>query len=84
MVPPFDGVTLNVTRYWVFQVQAIVEGALIAKVTADELPEAGILPVPDQPVQTYCVPVPPDTGEATKSVMLVPLSYHPFVGEAVA
>jgi hypothetical protein len=31
----------------------MVEGAFIVKVVDVEEPEAGTLPVPDQPVQTY-------------------------------
>jgi hypothetical protein len=32
-------------------------------------PEDGMLPVPVQPVQTYRVPVGPDTGEAMEADM---------------
>ena len=59
----------------------MAEGAVILNVAPDALPVAGTLPVPFQPVQTYCVPEPADTGEATKSVMLVPLSNHPVDGD---
>lgn len=58
-----------------------MEGALIVNVAADALPEAGTLPEPDQPVQTYRAPDPPETGDATKSVMLDPLSNQPLEGE---
>ena len=43
-------------------------------------PETGTLPVPVQPVQTYSVPGPPDTGEATLALMLDPESNQPLVG----
>ena len=59
-----------------YQFQVTVEGAVIANVIADELPEDGTLPVPDQPEQVY-----PDAGDETKAVMLVLLSYHLLVGE---
>ena len=48
---------------------------------ADEFPAAGVLPVPDQPVQTDWIPELTATGEATKALMLVPLSYQPFAGD---
>jgi hypothetical protein len=81
VVPAPEGLTANDTKYWVFQFQVIVEGALMVNVTADAVPEAGALPVPDQPVQTYWVPEPPETGDATDPVMLDPLSNQPFEGE---
>ena len=81
VVPAAEGLTANDTRYWVFQFQLMLEGALIVMVIADALPEFVTLPVPDQPEQTYCVPVLPETGEATKALMLDPLSYQPFAGE---
>ena len=59
-----------------YQFQVIVEGAVIANVVADELPEDGTLPVPDQPEQVY-----PEAGDETKAVMLVLLPYHLLVGE---
>jgi hypothetical protein len=59
-----------------YQFQVIVEGAVIAKVVADEPPEDGTLPVPDQPEQVY-----PEAGDETKADMLVLLSYHLLVGE---
>ena len=42
-------------------------------VTAVAVPEAGTLPVPDQPVVAYWVPVPAAIGDAMNSVMLDPL-----------
>jgi hypothetical protein len=81
VVAAAEGLTAKDTMYWVFQFQVIVEGALIVNVTADALPEAGTLPVPDQPVQTYWVAVPPETGVATDPVMLDPLSNQPLKGE---
>ena len=44
------------------------------------LPEDGTLPVPVHPVQTYCTPVPPETGDVTDSVTFVPDVTHPLVG----
>jgi hypothetical protein len=58
----------------------MVEGALIVKVTDEPLPETGTLPVPLQPVQTYWVPEPPDTGDVTESVILDPESNQPLNG----
>lgn len=59
-----------------YQFQVIVEGAVIINVVADELPEDGTLPVPNQPEQVY-----PEAGDETKAVMLVLLSNHLLVGE---
>ena len=59
-----------------YQFQVIVEGAVIANVLTDELPEDGTLPVPDQPEQVY-----PEAGDETYADMLVLLSYQPLVGE---
>jgi hypothetical protein len=58
----------------------MLEGAAIEKLTREEPPEAGTLPVPVQPVQTYCVPEGPDAGEVTEAVMLVPESNQPLIG----
>lgn len=81
VVAAAEGLTAKDTRYCVFQFQVIVEGAVIVNVVADAVPEAGTLPVPVQPVQTYCVPVPPETVDATDPVMLDPLSYQPLEGD---
>jgi len=59
-----------------YQFQVIVEGAVIANVVADELPEDATLPIPDQPEQVY-----PEAGDETKAVILVLLSNHLLVGE---
>jgi hypothetical protein len=59
----------------------MLEGAVIVKVVDEAVPEAGTLPVPDQPVQTYCMPEPPETGEVTDSVMLVPEVNQPLTGD---
>jgi hypothetical protein len=59
----------------------MLEAAPIVNVTADVPPEAGMLPVPDQPTQAYWVPVAPAIGEATNSVMLDPLLNQPLEGE---
>jgi hypothetical protein len=50
----------------------MLEGAVMVKDAEEPPPEAVTLPVPDQPVQTYCVPLEPGVGEVTDSVMLVP------------
>jgi hypothetical protein len=44
-------------------------------------PEAGTLPEPVQPVQTYWIPEPPETEEVTDAVILVPESNQPLDGE---
>jgi hypothetical protein len=54
---------------------------VIVKVTDVSVPEAGTLPVPVQPVQTYCVPAEPGMGEVTDSTICVPDSNQPFDGE---
>jgi hypothetical protein len=59
----------------------MLEGPPIVKVTDDAEPEAGTLPVPLHPVQTYRIPEPPEAGEATESVMLEPESNQPLEGE---
>ena len=59
----------------------MVEFALITNVTDDAAPEAGTLPVPLQPVHTYWTPVPPETGEVTDSVILVPALNKPLDGD---
>jgi hypothetical protein len=59
----------------------MVEFAVIANVTDVPVPEAGMLPEPVQPVQTYRVPVPPETGEVTDSVISVPVLKKPLGGE---
>ena len=55
----------------------------MVKVTAEAVPVAGILPVPDQPEQTYCVVLSTVTGDATNPETLEPLSYQPSTGEGV-
>jgi hypothetical protein len=57
-----------------------VEFAVIINVTDDVVPEAGTLPVPVQPVQTYWMPEPPDTGDLMDSVMFVPELNKPLDG----
>jgi hypothetical protein len=47
----------------------------------EAVPDAGTLPEPDQPIQTYRVPLGPDVGETTSSVMLDPESNQPLDGE---
>jgi hypothetical protein len=58
----------------------MLDGAFIVNVTLVEDPEDGTLPVPLHPVHTYCIPVPPDVGEVTEAVILVPASNQPEVG----
>jgi hypothetical protein len=59
----------------------MLEGAVIVKTTDEAVPEGGTLPVPDQPVHTYWVPVGPAVGEVTDSFMLVPELNQPLDGE---
>jgi hypothetical protein len=59
----------------------MLEGALMVKATDDAMPEDETLPVPDQPVQTYWVPVGPAVGDVTDSVMAEPESNQPLDGE---
>jgi hypothetical protein len=59
----------------------MLEGALIVKTTDEAVPEAGTLPVPDQPVQTYWTPDAPATGDVTDSFMLVPELNQPLSGD---
>jgi hypothetical protein len=56
------------------------EGTVIVNVTVLVKPEDGTLPEPAQPVQTYWVPAPPETGDVTDSVMLLPESNQPLTG----
>jgi hypothetical protein len=59
----------------------MLEGAVILKETEVPVPEVGTLPVPDQPVQTYRVPVvEPDAGEDTEALIQVPESNQPLKG----
>jgi len=55
-------------------------------VTDEPVPEAGTLPDPLQPVQTYWVFEIPEVGVVTDSVMFVPESNQPLdgVGESYA
>ena len=53
----------------------------MVKVTDDEVPVLGVLPVPVHPMQTYWVPSDPDTGDAICSVRLVPLLNQLVDGE---
>ena len=52
----------------------MMEVDVIVNVTLDPVPDAGTLPLPVQPVQTYCVPVGSDTGDAIEAVTLAPES----------
>jgi hypothetical protein len=58
----------------------MLDGAFIVNVTLVEDPEDGTLPEPLHPVQTYCVPEPPETGDDTDAVILVPASNQPEPG----
>ena len=58
----------------------MVDGAPMVKVTDERVPETGTLPVPLQPVQTYCVSEGPGVGDVTDSLMLEPASNQPLVG----
>jgi hypothetical protein len=59
----------------------MLDGAAAVKVMDEAVPDAGTLPVPVQPVQTYWMPEPPEPGEVTDSVMLEPESNQPLTGE---
>lgn len=61
----------------------MLEACVIVNVVEVDDPDDGTLPVPVQPVQTYCVPVGPATGELIDAVMLVSESNHPLVGVGV-
>ena len=52
----------------------------MVKVTLAVDPDAGTLPVPVHPVQTYRTSAVPAQGEVTDAVMDVPVSNHPLVG----
>jgi hypothetical protein len=62
----------------------MLEGSVIVKFTDVSEPEVGTLPVPLHPVATYCIPVPPETGEVTDSVIEVPESNQPDGGDGVS
>jgi hypothetical protein len=53
----------------------------MVKMMLVEVPDAGTLPVPVQPVQTYCLPGGPFIGEVTDSFIEVPESYQLLEGE---
>ena len=58
----------------------MLEGPLMVNVMLEPEPETGTLPVPVQPVHTYWVPMPPETGEVTDAVTLEPESNQPLAG----
>jgi len=58
----------------------IDDGEFIVNVVLVEVPEEGALPMPLHPVQTYCIPDPPETVDVTEAVILDPASYHPLDG----
>ena len=58
----------------------MLEGWSIVKGTLVAVPDAGTLPVPAQPVQTYSVAIGPATGELTEASMDVPASNQPLIG----
>jgi hypothetical protein len=58
----------------------MLEGWSITNCTLVATPDAGTLPVPAQPVQTYWVTIDPATGELTEAVMDVPASNQPLIG----
>jgi len=62
----------------------MLEAAFIVRVTLFEVPVAGTLPVPVQPVVRYWVPVPPETGELTDSASEDPALNHPLTGVGVS
>jgi hypothetical protein len=58
----------------------ILDAEFTLKPTEQDNPLEGTLPLPDQPVQTYWMPVPPLTGELTDAVTNVPASNQLLVG----
>ena len=58
----------------------MLEGWSITNCTLVAAPDAGTLPVPAQPVQTYSVPIGPGSGELAEACMDVPPSNQPFIG----
>ena len=44
------------------------------------VPLVGTLPVPTHPVETYCTPTPPLTGEVTDAEIMLLALNHPLVG----
>jgi hypothetical protein len=70
----------NTSLYSVFQFHVMVEGRVIVNVQDVDAPEMGTLPVPDQPVQEYCVPVSMEMGELIDSVTIDPPSNQPLTG----
>jgi len=75
---PYGDVTVR--KNWVFQFHVRLDGAAMATVVESVEPDAATLPVPVQPVQTYCVPEPPDTGDVTLASMTDPESNQPLGG----
>jgi hypothetical protein len=62
----------------------MLEGAFIVNVVVAADPEDATLPEPVQPVQTYWIPEPPETGEDTEAVMLELALNQPLTGEGEA
>jgi hypothetical protein len=62
----------------------MLDGAFIVKVVLVPEPDDGTLPEPVHPVHTYCIPLPPETGDVTDAVILVPASNHPLDGEGLS
>ena len=74
----------TVSWYCVFQFQVMVDGMLTVMIMESVEPEAGVLPVPDQPVHMYCVPVEPADGVPDNvSVTWVPALTHSLLGVGV-
>ena len=70
----------RISRYSVIQFQVMLEGELIVYVLYVDEPEEGTFPVPDQPVQEYCIPLPVAIGESIDSVTEDPPSNQPLTG----
>jgi hypothetical protein len=62
----------------------MLDAAFIVKVTVFDVPVAGTLPVPVQPVATYCIPAPPETGDVIDSVIELVALNHPLAGVGVS
>jgi hypothetical protein len=69
---------VTVSWYWVFQFHVTEEAAVMVKDPVDAPdPLDGADPVPVHPVETYWIPVPPETGDVTDDETEAPELYHP-------
>jgi hypothetical protein len=68
------------SKYWISHFHVMLEGCVTVNSTPLAFPEAGTLPVPDQPEHRYWVTIDPSTGVSTEACTGVPASNHPVVG----